>query len=441
MNHNNLPRVVLVGRVNVGKSTLFNRLALKTRALAHDSEGVTRDPLYDTCSWQGYDFLVVDTGGAQYKTRDALHCRVFQKSMEEIEKADIVVLVVDGTAGFSEDDYTLINDIRKQNRPLIVAINKSDIPGDDTWYEAQGLGFDKVVKVSAAHGRGIEDLLAAIIEVINERKITPKELTTHKSAFQVTFLGRPNVGKSSIMNELVQHERSLVCDMPGTTREAVLDQINFFNTTIEIVDTPGVRRPRAVSEKLEEMMVSSTMFALSKANIVLLVLDATTPHLLDQDLKLAFYAFQDLYKGVIVIWNKTDLVEISMEDLVKNFTGEYRHLFSKVPSLNTSCLTGKNIGKIIPKINELWERFSQKLPSEEIQSLFIQRLEKTPLMCKQEKLVLYRAYMLQTAPPTIMLQVNNPKWVGESQRAFFENILREKYDLLGVPIKWIIRKK
>ncbi len=442
--HKKLPRVALVGRVNVGKSTLFNRLSSQVKALTHDSEGVTRDPLYDTCSWRGYDFLIVDTGGAHYSCSDVLQRRAFEKSTKEIKLADILILVIDSRVGLSSDDYTLIEDLRKNGVPLIAALNKSEvIEASDTFHEVQGLGFDSVVQVSAAHGRGIEDLLESMIVLHEKSSHGKKEILIEEPAFKVALLGRPNVGKSSIMNILLKQERLIVSDIPGTTREAVTDQINFFQTTIQVSDTAGVRRPRSIHERLEELMVSSTMSALKDAHIILLVLDVSEKVLFDQDVKLAFYAFQNLYKGVVVLWNKSDLIDEdeSAGERVEKLTSEYDFLFSKVPSLHISCKTKKNVGKIVPLVNELWKRFSQKLPSEEIQQLFISRLDKTPLMHKKERLYLYRAYMVASTPPTMLLQVNEPIWFGDSQRTFFENILREKYDLLGVPIKWIIRKK
>jgi len=263
----------------------------------------------------------------------------------------------------------------------------------------------------------------------------PKEQKLKEDTGQVckiVLIGKPNVGKSSLMNLITRQERSIVAQEPGTTREAISEKITFYKGDIQITDTAGVRRKKAVKEKLENLMVKSTFRALEDANLVLLLVDASEGKLSDQELKLAFYAFEN-YKALIIIFNKQDLVTDYDKEQIKVNLDLYKHLIKKVEVMNISCKTEKNVGKVLAKVKKVWERHSQTFPNEDLAFLFKENLARKPLFHKTMSLVIRHVRQVSTAPITLLLIVNVPKWFGKSQLGFFENLLRRNFDLRGVP--------
>jgi GTP-binding protein len=253
------------------------------------------------------------------------------------------------------------------------------------------------------------------------------------------FLGKPNVGKSSLMNLVVQQERSLVSPQAGTTREAVSDIITFYKADIQVTDTPGIRRKRGVTEPLEMLMVKSALRASDNADIVFLLVDASEGKLSDQELKLAFYVF-DNYKALILVFNKQDLIDDVAKHTLEHNVEEYDYFLKKIPQITVSCKTGKNVGKILPLAQKVWEHYSQKFNNEELTMLFRTALQRKPLYHKTELLALYEVQQLATAPITLLLTVNEPQWFGQSQLGFLDNLMRDNFELTGAPIKFLLRK-
>lgn len=433
---NNLPRVVIVGRMNVGKSTLFNRLSSKVKSITLDYAGVTRDILHDTVEWQGRTFDLIDTGGIVWgKQKDPLLEQVRERALAELEPASVVLLVVDGTSGPLSEDAEIARLIRKRARNVILVVNKSDVKSatdhETEWY---GLPHDRRVLISAQHGRGIADLLEAIVEFIPE-KVVP--VVQETPALRVVFLGRPNVGKSSLMNLLLQEERSIVSNIPGTTREAISEKVSFYQEQIQLTDTPGIRRQRAIDETVETLMVKSSFKALKDGQVVLLLIDASEATMVDQELKLAFYAFSDLYKALIILVNKSDLAtEESRESLQRCFD-EYPGLINKIELLNISCKTGKNVGRVLPLVKEVGRRHSQRLDAARIKHLFQEALQKSPLVRNEQPIKVFSVEQIAITPITLLVRVNNKQFIESSQRNFFENIIRKNFDVVGVPIKFV----
>lgn len=430
--------VVIVGRMNVGKSTLFNKLSERVKSITLDYPGVTRDVIKDTVTWKDRAFELVDTGGISLrKTQDVLLEQVRQRALSTMEQADTILFVVDGTTGIMPEDREIAKLLHRLGKKVILVINKIDNKATQEHQdEFATLGFKNILAVSAEHSLGINDVLDAIVISLPEQKALAQE----KPTYRVVLLGRPNVGKSSLMNAILQQERSIVSDIPGTTREAVTEHIAFYKENLALTDTPGIRRPRAVSGQLEPLMVKSSLDALKKTDIVLLLIDVTEAKLVDQELKLAFYAFTEQYKALIILFNKTDmLTDVMQQDLDRSLS-YYKHLMDKVPTLNISCKTGKNVGKVLPLIKKVWERYSQQLPNEEINRLCISELQKKPLMRSGHPLRVYHVRQLTTAPITIGMEVNEPLWFEEAQLGFFENLLRDNFDLVGVPIKFVVKK-
>jgi len=434
-----LPQVVIVGRTNVGKSTLFNRLSENVKAIALDQEGVTRDFLSDTIAWQGRSFELVDTGGISLrKTQDPIlsQSRVIALSM--IESADIILFVVDGKCGLVTEDREIAQLLHKHGKTVFLVINKVDVKdAADNMYGFEGLGFPKSCFISAAHGKNIIDLLELVVAHLPQ----PVMVDVEDPAYKVMMLGKPNVGKSSLMNLLLQKERAIVSAEAGTTREALSERVKFYQEDIQLSDTPGVRRMRSVTDPLEGMMVQSTMQALKASDIVLLLIDGSAENVVDQELKLAFYAFDSQYKALMILFNKADLIDETTKVRFDHMLSEYDFFLKKVVTLSISCKTGKNIGKILPAVKELWDRHSSQFNQNELTQLFKEASVRRPLYHNKNLLMFHSAHQVGTAPITIVLHVNVPLWFGQSQLAYYEKTLRQKYDLRGVPVKFIVRSR
>jgi GTP-binding protein len=433
-----LPQVVIVGRANVGKSTLFNRLSDNVKAITLDFIGVTRDFLKDSISWQGKDFDLVDTGGISLaKTTEPIAKQARDIALDMIDKADLVMFVVDGKAGLVSEDIEIGRLLHKHGKSVILVINKMDVTGvEEESYVFAPLGFFDEVVISAQHGKGVADLLELIVKRLPE----PKLVEGAAPAYKVTLLGKPNVGKSSLMNLLLKKERAIVSAEPGTTREALTDRVTFYQEDIQISDTPGVRRKRAVTENLEGLMVHSTMQAVKDADIVLLLVDASEGELYDQVLKLAFYAFEKQHKALMILFNKNDLVDETTQASLDHSVEEYDYFFKRLVTRNISCKTEKNVGKLLSLINDLWLRHSQKFDQNTLTQLFKEAIIHKPMYHHKKLLTVFSVHQISTAPITIVIHANFPQWFGDSELGFFENIMRKKFDLQGVPLKFIVRK-
>ncbi len=432
-----LPKVVIIGRANVGKSTLFNRLSTSVKSLTLDIAGVTRDFIADTVSWKGVTFQLVDSGGISLKkSQDVLTEKVRQIALSLIEQADLVLFVCDGKAGIVPEDREINKFLHKAGKDTIVVVNKIDATtAQEQLYEFKQLGFDTIA-ISALHGTGSGEILHEIVKRLENKQVS---YVPEKSKMNLVLLGKPNVGKSSLLNKLLEQERAIVSPQPGTTREPITEQIRFYKENIQVTDTAGIRRKRGVTEQLETMMVKTSFKAVERADIVLLLIEGTEGHLSDQELKLAFYAFEH-NKALILLINKDDLTtELQHADLDRDFE-KYEFFAKKIPQLYISCKTGKNIGKILPLVSKVWERYNQEFSNQEVTELFKRALEKTPLYHKTSQLLLRKAKQISKAPLQFLLIVNEPLWFGPSQLSFFENVMRKHYDLLGVPLKFIPRK-
>ena len=414
--------VVIVGRMNVGKSTFFNRVSTDVKSITLDYEGVTRDCIKEDVEWKGVRFNLVDSGGIHLrKSQDPLFELVREKVLEVVEQADALIFMVDGIVGVLPEDREIANYIHKLNKPCVLVINKTDSKkSEETLYEFDRLGFSQIIPISAEHARGTEDVLDAVIELLPEK---PSVKVEEKPSFKVLLLGKPNVGKSSLMNALLQEERAIVSEVAGTTREAFSVPITFYKEVIELTDTPGVRRKRAVEGDLEPLMVKSSFYALKKTDIILLLIDGASDTLVDQELKLAFYGFTEHYKAFVLLVNKQDLMtDVSKQGLARSFE-EYAHFLRKVPVLSISCKTGKNVGRILPLVAKVWKKYSMEFEDAKLNKLFISQLAKKPLFHNEEPLRVYQVRQVKTAPIVIEMKVNEPEWFGSSQLAFFENLL------------------
>ncbi len=433
-----LPTVVIVGRTNVGKSTLFNRLSVNSKSMTFDYEGVTRDVIKDIVAWRDHTFELIDTGGISLrKSQDDIQEKVRQRALEMMGKADLLLFVCDGTVGVANEDRDIAQTCRKLNKKMILVVNKVDNRTTrEHEYEFNQLGISPIIFVSALHGAASGDLLDAICAAL---PVPSGPVTEVESSCKIVILGKPNVGKSSLMNLLAQEERAIVSPVAGTTREAIKQNITFYHQDLLLTDTPGIRRKRAIDEKLEGMMVKSAFRAVDEADVVLLLIDASSHAIADQELKLAFYVFEH-HKSLIILFNKDDLANTEIKKDMDRSLSVYDYFLKKIPQLEISCKNGKNIGKVLPLVKKVYERANQRLDDDELTMLIKEALRKKPLYHQSMIIHVMRAKQIAVNPITIVLISQTPEWFGPTQLGFFDNILRAKYDLLGAPIKFLTRK-
>lgn len=434
----NIPRVVIVGRMNVGKSTLFNRLSVNAKSMTFDYEGVTRDVIKDVISWKDYTFELVDTGGISLKkSPDVIQEQVRQKAIGMMEQSDLLLFVCDGTVGLTSEDRDIAQTCRRLNKKMILVINKAD-SGESKEHEYEFLktGIKPIISISAIHGTGIGDLLDGICQGL---PAPSGQFQPEESSCKIVILGKPNVGKSSLMNLLVQEERAIVSPVAGTTREAIAQKITFYHQDLLLTDTPGIRRKRKIDETLETMMVKNAFRAVEDADVVLLLIDSSEHAIADQELKLAFYVFEH-HKSLIILFNKDDLATNDIQKDMDRSLSVYEYFLKKIPQLAISCKSGKNIGKILPLVKQVYERANQTFNDDELTMLFKEALRKKPLYHQQMVINVKRAKQIATNPITVVLISETPDWFGPSQLGFFDNILRAKHGLIGVPIKFLTRR-
>ena len=433
-----MAKVVIVGRANVGKSTLFNRLSTEVKSLTFDQSGVTRDFISDTVSWLGKEFELIDTGGVSLKkTEDPFLEPVRKQALAFLEQADLILFVCDGMIGLTQQDKEISRVLHKLNKPTILLANKIDKKDSaENMYDFERAGFKEIISISAEHALGIGDLLEVIINRLPEQS---QEQEKDSSLCKIAIAGKPNVGKSSLMNILAQEERSLVSDIAGTTREALKKRITFYQNNIELIDTAGIRRKKGISDPLEKLMAKSSLHAIKNADVVLLVIDSSEGKISDQELKLAFYAFEQ-GKALMLLFNKVDLITDSIRESLEHQLSEYKYFLKKICRLDISCITQKNVGKVVPLVHELYQRQTQRFDDEELTMLCKEALQKKPLFHNEQRLEVKWVKQVKNNPISLVFKVNVHQWFGPSQLAFFENILRKQYDLRGVPLILIARR-
>jgi GTP-binding protein len=437
------PNVAIVGRTNVGKSTLFNRITRGKQSIVFAREGVTRDYIQEIVTWNDKSFNLIDTGGLPLtRHADQILEEVEQSVLSIIENADLILFVCDGKNGLIEQDRKLAKILHKTKKPVFLVLNKSDniTAFQEHEHEFYALGFKPFFPISAVHGTGVNDLLDAVTEIIETRPSSLKAKIEPPS-YKITILGKPNVGKSSLLNLLVKEQRAIVSEVAGTTREAITQKIAFHKDVIQLTDTPGVRRKAKITDPLEQIMVKSALQAVRAADIVLVMIDSTQGHLADQELKLLFYAYEEK-KSIILLLNKTDILDETKKDTLNYDMKRYDFFMQKIPIIWISCKTEKNIGRVFKEIQKAQIRRQQKFDGEKVNELLKSAFIKKPMYHKRQLLKLLNVKSIKTerSVPTFVLYVNYPQWFGPTQLGFIENQLRKKYDLLGCPIQFILQK-
>jgi GTP-binding protein len=448
-----LPSVVLVGRPNVGKSTLFNRLTRTRRAIVTDVPGTTRDALRHPVEWASTRFSLVDTGGMFGASRDPLQELVVAHGRRAIEAADLIVFVADGREGLVPADHEVAEAIRATGVPILLAVNKmDDRRAKGRAIEFYRFGFEPVLEIAAEHGEGVGDLLDEIVARLPRRPLAAPpsdpdapDAASAPSETAVAIVGRPNVGKSSLVNRLLREERVVVSDIPGTTRDAIDTVLRWHRRTFRIVDTAGIRRPGRVSRggQLEEVSVLIARRAIERADVAVLVIDAVEGAT-DQDAAIAGAA-DTAGCGLIVAVNKWDLVKGRGPEFVKQFDDELRRklkFLEHAPLLHISAATGERTPKLLELIDKVAEARRQRIPTAELNRFVeaVTAVHPPASPGRREVRVLYAA-QTAVAPPTFVFFTNVATSFHFSYERFLINRLREAFGFLGSPIRLHVRRR
>lgn len=433
------PLVAIVGRPNTGKSTFFNKICGKRISIVDDLPGVTRDRIYADAEWCGHSFTMVDTGGLDVKSEDTFQKSIKTQAQIAIDLADVIVFIVDGMAGLVPADYEVAELLRKTKKPVVLVVNKLDKFEVERTYDFYQLGLGEPYPISCAQSKGLGEVLDAIVNNFSFKV----DAGAADDTIKIAVVGRPNAGKSSIVNRILGEDRVLVSNIAGTTRDAIDTEFKYNGLKYTIIDTAGMRRQRSVlKESVEGYSVIRAMEAIKRADVVLIVFDASE-EISEQDVRIAGYVHEE-NKPSIVIMNKWDLVEKDgntinnyqkmLEDKL-SFMGYFKPLY-------LSALTGKRLEKIMPTVNEVYENSTRRITTGTLNEI-IQKaiLSQEPPTRKGKKLKIMYATQAEITPPTFVIFVNDATLVHFSYERFLENRLRDAVNFEGTPIKLIFKNR
>ena len=429
--------VAIIGRPNVGKSSLFNRLSGDKLAITDDASGITRDRLYTKCEWLNQEFSIIDTGGIELKNVPFME-EIKAQAQLAIDEADVIILVTDGRVGVTNGDKDVIKILHKSKKPVIVAANKiDDVKFMDNIYEFYNLGVDDVIAVSALHGIGVGDLLDKVVELLPEKKEK-----RYDDAVEFCIIGQPNVGKSSLTNAILGTERVIVSDIAGTTRDAIDSKFTRDGKNYVVIDTAGIRKQGKIYENAEKYSVLRAIKAIERSEVVLFVLDGTK-EIEEQDKRIAGYA-ADYNKAVIIVVNKWDAVDKD-EKSMKEFTEKIRKNFlfiSYAPIVFVSALKNQRIQTLFEQIKIVYENYNRRIATNVLNDIILDAsiMNQAPIF-NGDRIRVYYGSQVDIKPPTFVLFVNDPNYMHFSYQRYLENRFRSAFMLEGTPIKLILRKR
>jgi GTP-binding protein len=439
------PIVALVGRPNVGKSTLFNRLIGKRKAIVKNEPGITRDLNYADMVEQGRAFTLVDTGGFEPISthQDGVDSTILAKVREQallaIEEADIIVFIMDGRDGFLPSDIDVANILRKVNKPVIYTVNKIDTSNQEQGLaDFYRLGMENLIPVSAELGKGVYELMDKIISLIPKTSSVKEE----EERIRLAVVGRPNVGKSSLVNKLLGYERVMVSDMPGTTRDAIDTPFNYDKRKYLLIDTAGIRKKARISRTVEQYSVMAAIKNIERCDIALLVIDAMDG-MTEQDEKIAGLIY-DRGKGCIVVVNKWDMPE-KETNTAKQYAERIRwkvKFLQFAPIIFVSALTGQRIFKILERVNEVLEQLKKRIATSQLNKFFdeFNKYHQPPIY-NGKTVKIYYITQTDIKPPTFVAFVNFPEGIHFSYERFLVNQIRKAFELDKIPIRLYLRKR
>lgn len=435
-----LPIVAVVGRPNVGKSTLFNKLIGQRLSIVEDTPGVTRDRIYSKCEWRNRQFLVVDTGGIEPNSEDVILSQMRRQAELAIEKADVTILVTDMRCGVTANDYEVASMLQKSGKPVVLCVNKCDSIGDVPmeYYEFYNLGIGDPIAVSAAHGHGTGDLLDAVFEYFPEEDVEEYD----DEHIKVAIIGKPNVGKSSLINRIAGEERVIVSNIAGTTRDATDTVIENGGDKFVFIDTAGIRRKSRVYGNIERYSVLRAYMAVDRADVCVIMIDAEVGFT-EQDSKVAGYAHEQ-GKACIVAVNKWDAIDKD-DHTIYEYKEKLEHDFSfmsYVPFIFISAKTGQRVNKLYEMIKSVNEQNCMRISTgmlNDVLSYATTRVQ--PPSDKGKRLKIYYMTQASTKPPTFVTFVNSTDLFHFSYQRYLENQIRSTFGLNGTPVRFVVRER
>lgn len=448
------PVMALVGRPNVGKSTLFNRLAGERLAVTDDIPGTTRDRLQSETDWRGITFHVVDTGGIEiYQPKGSRDLsplaegsinfvsEIKTQALIAIDEADVIVMVVDSMHGVTAADEEIAEILRRTDKPVVIAANKADtIEKVDDAMEFYALGLGSVMSISAIHGLGVGDLLDEVVDSLANSDFDLEE-SDDEDELKIAIVGRPNAGKSTLVNHLIGEDRVIVSPLAGTTRDAIDTRLKWHGEDVRLIDTAGIRRRGRIEPGVEKYSVLRAMRAIERCDVALLVIDALEG-VTEQDEHIAGYVLE-AYKSLIIIVNKWDAVEKdahTMNDFMEEIR-ERLHFVPYAPVIFISAMTGQRIHQVLETAHRVWENRFFRIPTSEVNRLLREALQRHPPPVKGTKrLKIYFASQVTTNPPLLLFHVNDTKLVHFTYRRYLENRYRETYPFEGTPLRFSFRE-
>ena len=431
------PIVAIVGRPNAGKSTLLNRVAGKPLAIVEDMPGTTRDRIFANVSWQGTEFTLIDTGGLELEPDTTISQGVRSQIESAIGGADVILSLVDVTEGVTPADLDIADMLRRVNKPVLVVANKADNEKlENEAVEFYELGLGDPIPVAAHHGRNIAELLDRVTALLPP----PPPADAETESIKVAIVGRPNVGKSMLLNTLVGDRRSIVDDTPGTTRDAIDTQVDFNRQSVLLIDTAGIRRRGRVKAGVERYSVIRTLRAIDRADIALLLLDATETAT-TQDTHIAGY-IQQAAKGIVLVVNKWDLIENKDKAGWNAYIRSQFRFFSYAPVLYISAKTRQGVDKIMPQVIQIYQERLKRLSTSMVNNVVQQAVAShTRPRSRNKQFKIFYATQAEVNPPTFVLFTNDAKLVHFSYRRYLENKLREAFGFHGTPIRIVFKTR
>ena len=433
------PIVAIVGRPNVGKSTLFNKLAGRRISIVEDTPGVTRDRVYADAEWLRHNFTIIDTGGIEVESQDIILAQMRRQAQIAIETADVIVFIVDGKQGLTGADYEVAQMLRQSKKPVVLVVNKIDhLELEANAFEFYNLGIGNPCAISATQGLGLGDMLDEVVAHFENVYSN----TENEEYIQVAVVGKPNVGKSSLINRMLGEERNIVTDIAGTTRDAIDSKLETEEGKFILIDTAGIRRKSKVEEGIERYSVIRSLAAVERANVVILLLDSTE-ELSDQDEKIIGYA-HEMKKAIIVIVNKWDLIEKDDKTMI-----EYKkklqaglNFMAYAPFLFISAKTGQRVHKILSLVKECYDNSSKRISTGIINEVINKAvLMNEPPTVALKRLKIFYVTQVDTQPPTFVFFVNNPNLLHFSYERYLENQLRNAFEFSGTGIRLLFRER